>query len=291
MASLWPLAPSLSSRPRIGSDDRRTTRNRTAAAAQQHRRRRKSSAAAQSQQQRPTRSRKRSRQLTPQQQRQRQMSQRQQHAAGAHGRNGTHCRKHRRGRRPQSLRLAAAEGDRKGRSGKRGPRFLKLIGANWIWSPAYAKDEVPVGDCYFRKTFSLQAGRVRRRSTSPATTSTSCTSTAGWPAGAPTGGRWTSTTSTKSAAARHECRGDQGDEHRRRRGRPGGPRGHQGARRHVRKLLDRRHLADERQAVRRLDAAATSATASGCRPRCTARSAACCRGATRSSSPTKARGS
>ena len=39
--------------------------------------------------------------------------------------------------------------------------FLKLIGANWIWSPAYAKDEVPVGDCYFRKTFSLEAGRVR----------------------------------------------------------------------------------------------------------------------------------
>jgi putative heme-binding domain-containing protein len=33
--------------------------------------------------------------------------------------------------------------------------FLKLIGANWIWSPAYKKDEVPVGDCYFRKTFEL----------------------------------------------------------------------------------------------------------------------------------------
>ncbi len=35
--------------------------------------------------------------------------------------------------------------------------FLKLIGANWIWSPAYKKDEVPVGDCYFRKTFELNA--------------------------------------------------------------------------------------------------------------------------------------
>ncbi len=33
--------------------------------------------------------------------------------------------------------------------------FLKLIGANWIWSPAYPKDEVPVGDCYFRKTFQV----------------------------------------------------------------------------------------------------------------------------------------
>ena len=30
--------------------------------------------------------------------------------------------------------------------------FQKLIGANWIWSPAYEKDAVPVGDCYFRKT-------------------------------------------------------------------------------------------------------------------------------------------
>ncbi|MCI0493225.1 MAG: hypothetical protein L0Z07_09840, partial [Planctomycetes bacterium] len=33
--------------------------------------------------------------------------------------------------------------------------FLKLIGANWIWSPAHEKDNVPVGDCYFRKTFTL----------------------------------------------------------------------------------------------------------------------------------------
>lgn len=33
--------------------------------------------------------------------------------------------------------------------------FLKLIGANWIWSPAYPKDEVPEGDCYFRKTFPI----------------------------------------------------------------------------------------------------------------------------------------
>src|SRR4051812_12771269 len=33
--------------------------------------------------------------------------------------------------------------------------FLKLIGANWIWSPAYPKDQVPVGDCYFRKTFQI----------------------------------------------------------------------------------------------------------------------------------------
>jgi putative heme-binding domain-containing protein len=34
--------------------------------------------------------------------------------------------------------------------------FLKLMGANWIWSPAHVKDEVPVGDVYFRKTFSLR---------------------------------------------------------------------------------------------------------------------------------------
>jgi putative heme-binding domain-containing protein len=34
--------------------------------------------------------------------------------------------------------------------------FLKLMGAHWVWSPAYVKDEVPVGDCYFRKSFSLR---------------------------------------------------------------------------------------------------------------------------------------
>ncbi len=38
---------------------------------------------------------------------------------------------------------------------KQRAEFLKLIGANWIWSPAYQKDDVPVGDCYFRKTFEL----------------------------------------------------------------------------------------------------------------------------------------
>ena len=38
--------------------------------------------------------------------------------------------------------------------------FLKLIGANWIWSPAYPKDEVPVGDCYFRKTFQINQAEV-----------------------------------------------------------------------------------------------------------------------------------
>ena len=32
---------------------------------------------------------------------------------------------------------------------------MKLIGANWIWSPAHKKDEVPIGDCYFRKTFEV----------------------------------------------------------------------------------------------------------------------------------------
>ncbi len=38
------------------------------------------------------------------------------------------------------------------------------IDAQWIWSPAEAKDEVPVGDCYFRKTFVLanpETGQVQ----------------------------------------------------------------------------------------------------------------------------------
>jgi putative heme-binding domain-containing protein len=30
--------------------------------------------------------------------------------------------------------------------------FQKLIGANWIWSPAHEKDAVPESECYFRKT-------------------------------------------------------------------------------------------------------------------------------------------
>lgn len=38
--------------------------------------------------------------------------------------------------------------------------FLKLIGANWIWSPAHKKDDVPVGDCYFRKTFQINQAEV-----------------------------------------------------------------------------------------------------------------------------------
>ena len=37
--------------------------------------------------------------------------------------------------------------------------FQKLIGANWIWSPAYEKDAVPNGDCYFRKTI-MTGGEV-----------------------------------------------------------------------------------------------------------------------------------
>ena len=28
--------------------------------------------------------------------------------------------------------------------------------AQWIWSPAHAKGEVPVGDCFFRKSFDLK---------------------------------------------------------------------------------------------------------------------------------------
>lgn len=34
--------------------------------------------------------------------------------------------------------------------------FQQLTGAKWIWSPAYQKDEVPVGICYFRKVIEVQ---------------------------------------------------------------------------------------------------------------------------------------
>lgn len=34
--------------------------------------------------------------------------------------------------------------------------FQQLIGARWIWSPAYTKDQVPVGTCYFRKVIEVQ---------------------------------------------------------------------------------------------------------------------------------------
>ncbi len=37
--------------------------------------------------------------------------------------------------------------------------FQKLIGANWVWSPAYDKDKVPAGECYFRKTI-MTGGEV-----------------------------------------------------------------------------------------------------------------------------------
>src|SRR5690606_13846345 len=30
-----------------------------------------------------------------------------------------------------------------------------LGSAEWIWSPAHTKNEIPVGECYFRKTFDL----------------------------------------------------------------------------------------------------------------------------------------
>jgi len=33
----------------------------------------------------------------------------------------------------------------------------EISAAKWIWSPAHEKTDVPVGDCYFRKTFSLRA--------------------------------------------------------------------------------------------------------------------------------------
>ena len=55
--------------------------------------------------------------------------------------------------------------------------------------------------------------------------------------------------------------------------------------------LDRRHVAHERQGIRQLDAAERPRQRMAARPRSTARWAACCRGATKSSSPTKARGS
>ena len=39
-----------------------------------------------------------------------------------------------------------------------------FLDAQWIWSPAQNKDEVPVGDCFFRKTFSMgkpEAGQIQ----------------------------------------------------------------------------------------------------------------------------------
>jgi putative heme-binding domain-containing protein len=44
--------------------------------------------------------------------------------------------------------------------GEKRVAFMKLIGANWIWSPAYAKDKVPVGNCYFRKTFQISQAEI-----------------------------------------------------------------------------------------------------------------------------------
>ena len=37
------------------------------------------------------------------------------------------------------------------------------VDAQWIWSPSQTKDEVPRGDCFFRKTFTIanpEAGKV-----------------------------------------------------------------------------------------------------------------------------------
>ena len=31
----------------------------------------------------------------------------------------------------------------------------ELGSAEWIWSPAHTRNEIPIGDCYFRKTFDL----------------------------------------------------------------------------------------------------------------------------------------
>lgn len=50
---------------------------------------------------------------------------------------------------------AVAAADKAKADAEKRAAFLKLIGANWIWSPAQKKDEVPVGECYFRKTFEL----------------------------------------------------------------------------------------------------------------------------------------
>jgi putative heme-binding domain-containing protein len=107
------------------------------------------------QSQTPMANRQAQRQLTPQQQRQRQMQQRQRNrpartaqraAPQAPPRSST-----------ESLQLAQPKVVEKSDPEKRA-EFLKLVGANWIWSPAFPKDEVPVGDCYFRKTFTLKHG-------------------------------------------------------------------------------------------------------------------------------------
>lgn len=118
---------------------------------------RRPTTAAQSQRRPATTNRTSGRPLTPQQQRQRQiMSQRQRPQAARTAQRA-------RPQAPQApprtsseaLRLTQPKMIEKSDPAKRA-EFLKLVGANWIWSPAYDKDNAPVGDCYFRKTFTLQ---------------------------------------------------------------------------------------------------------------------------------------
>jgi putative heme-binding domain-containing protein len=91
--------------------------------------------------------------LTPEQMRQRQMMQRQRNRPARTARRAASQSA------PQSstksLQQVQPKVVEKSDPAKRA-EFLKLVGANWIWSPAFPKDEVPVGDCYFRKTFTLK---------------------------------------------------------------------------------------------------------------------------------------
>jgi putative heme-binding domain-containing protein len=58
------------------------------------------------------------------------------------------------GQPPQTAQQSAQKPDAQTKA-----EFQKLIGTNWVWSPAYEKDAVPVGACYFRKTI-MAGGEV-----------------------------------------------------------------------------------------------------------------------------------
>ena len=159
--------------------------------------------------------------------------------------------------------------------------FQQLIGANWIWSPAHEKDKVPEGECYFRKTI-MTGGEVEFAEIHAA-----CDNQYELFVNGQAAGNWRRLAEDgrsrrdQAHAAGRERRGHQGDECRRRRGRHRGSRDRQGTRRHVRKLLDGRVVAHERQGSAELESPRVSAIAPGWRPKSTVRSAACCRGATK----------
>ena len=132
--------------------------------------------------------------------------------------------------------------------------FLKLIGANWIWSPAY-----PEGRSAGRRLLLPQD--ISAEHAEFAQVHVACDNQYELYVNGRLAGRgndWRKMDVhdiSKLLVPGHERRGDQGHEQRRRGGRAGGARRGQGEGRHVRELLDRRHVADERETAGRLDAA------------------------------------